>query len=310
VTTRELRFAAAVAAALLVCAATGAQQRKEYPDPNAAGRGNPLIRDGDNWFARRQEKRVGSVADRAAITAAVRSYETATEAADSIEARWKLARALLFRGAYTDLDPAARLAAFDRARRAGDDAVLLLDRRSRRAGHPEFAALSPAEVAEAMRKDLDAPPSFYWAAAAWGQWALARGKEEAVRLGAADKVRRYAEILIALDPKFEDGGGYRLLGRLHDQAPVMAQNADWVSRAEAVRNLRLAVGSDPANFANRLFLAEALARGTAAERAEAVALAERLVSESPSPARLIEDLRTQEDAARDLAAWKGSGERR
>jgi hypothetical protein len=297
---------AASVGVFLVAVGAGAQQRTEYPNPNPSSSGNPLIREGDGWFARRQDKRVGSVADRAAITAAVRAYETATEAADSIEARWKLARALVFRGGYTDLDPAACQAAFDRARRAGDDAIAVLERRARRSGRREFGALTSAEVADAVRKDLDAPPSFYWAGAAWGRWALARGKEEAVRLGAADKVRRYAEVLIALDPRFEDGGGYRLLGRLHDQASVMAQNADWVSRAEALRNLRLAIGMDAPNFANRLFLAEALARGTAAERAEAVGLLERLVSEAPSPARLVEDLRSQEDAARDLAAWKAS----
>lgn len=289
---------------MLVCAGLVGQQRTEYPDANALASRNPLIREGDGWFSRRQDKRVGSMADRAAITAAVRAYETATEAADSIEARWKLARAMVFRGAYTDLDSAARQAAFDRARRAGDDAVLVLERRARRSGHREFSAMAPAEVADAVRKDLDAAPSFYWAAVSWGHWAVSRGKEEAVRLGAADKVRRYAEVLIVLDPRFEDGGGYRILGRLHDQAPVMVENADWVSRAEALRNLRLAIGVDAANFTNRLFLAEALARGTAAERAEAVAVAQRLVSESPSPARLVEDLRTQEDAERDLAAWK------
>ncbi len=295
-------FAAAVAATL-VCAPTGAQQRTEYPDPNSRASRNPLIRDGDGWFARRQDKRVGSVADRAAITAAVRAYETATEAADSIEARWKLARALVFRGAYTDLDPAAQQAAFDRARRAGDDAVRVLERRARRSGRREFSAMRADEIAEAVRKDLDAVPSFYWAAVSWGRWALSRGKEEAVRLGAADRVRQYAEVLIVLDPRFEDGGGYRVLGRLHDEAPVMVENADWISRADALKNLRLAIAVDAANFTNRLFLAEALSRGSASERAEAVALVQRLVSESPSPARLVEDLRIQEDARRDLASW-------
>ena len=302
--TRPISWIAA--AAIFAAATAAAQQKTEYPDPNAGTVRNPLIRDGDTWFAKRQEQRIGSVADKAAINAAVRSYETASEAADSVEARWKLARALVFRGAYTELDAAGRQAAFDRARRAGDDAVAIIERRARGRGSADFASLSSAEVAAAARKDVDAPPSFYWAAVAWGQWALARGKVEAVRVGAADKIRRYAEILILLDPRFEDGAGYRLLGRLHDQAPVMAENVDWVSRAEAVRNLRLAVAMDGANFANRLFLSEALAQGSPAERAEAIAIAEQLVKEAPSPARLVEDLRTQETAARDLARWKGA----
>ena len=298
------RAFAIAAIALLAAPSLRAQQKNEYPDPNAGRARNPLIREGDSWFARRQDGRVGSLADRAPITAAVRAYETASEAADSVEARWKLARALVFRGAYTDLDPAARQAAFDRARRAGDEAVGIIERRAKARGSAEFSSLTPAAVASAARREPDSAPSLYWAAVSWGQWALARGKVEAVRLGAADRVRRCAEILIALDPGFEDGGGYRLLGRLHDQAPVMAENADWISRAEAVRNLRLAIQTDGANFTNRLFLAEALAGGAPAERGEAVTIVERLVVESPSPARLVEDLRAQEEAGRDLKAWR------
>jgi len=247
---------------------------------------------------------VGAVADKSEIAAAVRAYSTATEAADSTEARWKLMRSLVFQGRYTDLDASARLAVFEKARRVSEDAIGILEHRAKRSGHQDFELLSATETADAVRKDSDAAPIFYWAAVTWGQWALARGKEEATKLGAAEKIRDYASILIALDPTFEDGGGYRILGRLHDQASQMTIEPDWVSHEEAIRNLRLAVKTDAANFANRLFLAEALARGSAGERAEAVRIAQSLVAESPSPARLVEDLRVQEEAAKDLSAWK------
>ncbi len=247
---------------------------------------------------------MGAVADKSEIAAAVRAYGTAAEAADNTETRWKLARALVFQGLYTELDASARQSVFEKARRVSEEAIGMLERRAKRGGGRDFDLLSAAETAEAVRKDSDAAPIFYWAAVTWGQWALARGKEEATRLGAAEKIRDYASILVALDPGFEDGGGYRILGRLHDQAQQMAVEPAWASREDAVRNLRLAVKTDTANFANRLFLAEALARGAAAERAEAVQVARGLVSESPSPARLVEELRLQEEAAKDLRAWK------
>jgi hypothetical protein len=295
-----IRRRLAAAAVLLAAGLSLAQQKSSYPDPNEGISGNPLVREGDSWFNRRQERRVGLVANREPISAAVRAYETASEAADNLEARWKLARALNFRALFTDLDAAARLAALERARRAGEDAIAILQRRARARGSPEFETLAPGDVAAACRKEPDAPPTFYWAAASWGRWGIAKGKVEAVRVGAAEKVKRYAEILIALDPAFEDGGGYRILGRVHDQAPMMVESADWVSRAEALSNLRLAVQTSPADFANRLYLAEALARGTPAERTEGVSMLEQLVRESPSPVRLVEELRVQDDARRDL----------
>jgi len=234
----------------------------------------------------------------------VRAYDTASEAADSVEARWKLIRSLVFQGLYTDIDAQGRLAVLEKARRVSENAVGLLEGRVKRAEGKEFAGLTPAEIAETLRKDTDAPPTFYWGAVALGQWALARGKEEAIKLGAADKIRNNATILVALDPRFEEGGGYRVLGRLHDQAPRMVAQTDWISRDEALRNLRLAIQTDAGNFANRLFLAEALASGSPAERAEAVRIVKELAADAPSPSRLIEELRLQEQAAKDLSSWK------
>ncbi len=300
-----MRIRAAGLAALLVLAGgLQAQQRLEPPSPLEPKSGNPFLRDGDSHYARRQDKRVGATADRTEIAAAVRAYDTAAQAADNLEARWKLARALVFQGLYTEMEPSARQAVFEKARRVSEDGISILERRARRAGANEFTALSPEEIAAAVHKDHDASPTFYWAAVSWGQWAVARGKEEATRLGAAQRVRTYAMVLIALDPGFEDGGGYRVLGRLHDRAPRMQSETEWVSHAEALRNLRLAARTDSANFANRLYLAEALASGSAADRAEAVRIAEGLLSDAPSPTRIVEELRLQREAAEDLRLWK------
>jgi hypothetical protein len=296
--------AAGLAVLFALAGGLRAQQRLEPPSPLQPKSGNPFLRDGDSHYARRQEKRVGAVADRSEIAAAVRAYDTAAQAADNLEARWKLARALVFQGLYTEMEPSARQAVFEKARRVSEDGISILERRARRTGVNEFTALSPAEIAGAVHKDHDASPTFYWAAVSWGQWAVARGKEEATRLGAAQRIRTYAAVLIELDPDFEDGGGYRILGRLHDRAPRMQSETEWVSREEALRNLRLAAKTDSANFANRLYLAEALAPGSATERAEAVRIAESLVSDAPSPTRIVEDLRLQKEAAEDLRLWK------
>lgn len=266
---------------------------------------NPLIGEGDAHFSRRQEGSVGSRASSEEISKAVAAYEKAGEARGSAEARWKLARALYFETTYTGLDATARRARLEKARSVSEEAMAILTERAEGLGTKRFRDLAPREKAAAIHRDPDAAPSLFWASVSWGEWALAAGKWKAARTGAAKTIRDYAATLVALDPEFEEGGGYRILGRLHDEAPRIPLVTGWVSRKEALRNLRLAVGVTPRNFVNRLFLAEALAKGDPAERAEAVRIARGLIVEAPSPLHLVEELKIQDDARRDLKRWSG-----
>jgi len=297
---------------LLASASLAAQEQGEpatnpnpFPKDTFSSR-NPYVVRGDSAYTRRQEGRNGAVADSRRISEAIAAYQTAAEAPDNLEARWKLARALYFKGEYTGLDPDQKKAVFSQARRFSEDAITILGRRVERKSGREILKLSPADRAEALPNDPDAAPTFFWAAVSWGQWALAVGKTQAATAGAADRIRDYAETVIEIDPQYEEGGGYRILGRLHDQAPHIPVLTPWVSREEAVRNLRLAVSIDSRNFVNRHFLAEALSHGNAEEKAEALRLEEALVADSPSPQHLIEELAIQEKARKNLEEWRRS----
>ncbi len=276
----------------------------QAPEPGrraaAASLSRPLVAEGDAHYERRQEGHLGSTADPAAILAAISSYEAASRTAEDAEARWKLARALYFRGTYTGLPPGARRAIYDQARRVSEEAIAIL---SRRDGFGRPGPL-PASVVAAMRADHDVAAAFFWNSVAWGQWALAVGKLQAARLGAATKIRDAAQLLIAIDPEFEEGGGYRILGRLHDQAPRIPMLTWWVSRKDALANLRRAVAVGPGNPINLHFLAEALWRGAAAEKAEAIQLEEQVVAAPDSPTHLVEELNVQDEARRNLARWR------
>ncbi|HEX7252756.1 MAG TPA: hypothetical protein VF376_07750 [Thermoanaerobaculia bacterium] len=280
---------AVVCAALLATAWAGGQQRDRPPDPMRPFAGNPLIAEGDYHYARRQDGRVGARASEREIALAISAYDSASRAPDTAEARWKLARALYFKAAYTGVDADAQKALYEKARRAGDEAIEIVQRRSKGS---DFSG------------DSDAAASYFWSAVAWGQWALLAGKLESAKTGVADKIRAYSTSVIGIDPTFEEGGGYRILGRLHDQAPWIPFLTGWVSRDEAIKYLRLAVATNGDNFVNRLFLAEALVSGSSAEAKEAVGILERLLADGPSPTHLVEDLNIQEDARKDLAQWK------
>jgi hypothetical protein len=252
----------------------------------AAPPANPVLAAADAAWARRAEDRSGAQASSRRISEAVARYEEASKDPDAVEPRWKLARALFFEAKFTGLDREAQRALLEKARRAGEEAVAILGRRA-----------APA--------DADAAPAYFWTAVAWGEWGQIVSRARAAKAGAASKIRDYSTKVIALDPKFEEGGGYRILGRLHDRAPRIPLVTGWVSRKEALRNLRSAVRVAPRNFVNRHFLAEALAGGTAAEKAEAIRIEQELVAEPPTAERLVEDLAIQEDAKRDLRAWTG-----
>src|SRR6516225_4028778 len=240
---------------------------------------NPIVAEGDKWFLRRQEGRVGLKASVGPINQAIALYDKATADPHFVEARWKLMRALYFKGAYTGLDDDSRKAVFEKARKVGDDAIGILESSLEERGIKGLIEFGPEVLAGNLKDRSDAAPTYYWAAATTGQWALSVGAIEAARKGAADKIRDCGLTVIGIDPQFEEGGGHRIVGRLNDQAPWIPFVTGWVSREDALKYLRLANQVSKRNFANRLFLAEALHKGDAKEQAEAVTILEALVAD-------------------------------
>ena len=261
---------------------------------------DPVIAAADRAWQLRDEGHVGGRASRERIAEAVAGYEKAAESQENAEARWKLARALFFEAKLTGLDTDAQLALYERARKAGDEAIAIL---RRRAGNLPANA-PPARVAAALGRDRDAAPTYFWTSVAWGEWGQLAGRLRGAKAGAATRIRDTAATVIAIDPAFEEAGGYRVLGRLHQRAPRIPYLTGWISRAEGLRNLRLAVRTAPKNFVNRHFLAEALATGDSAARAEAIQIETDLVADTPSRSHLVEDLAIQDEAKKNLAAWK------
>jgi hypothetical protein len=264
---------------------------------------NPVVAAGDAAWARRDEGHSGARANPQRISGAVSSYEKAAAAPDAAEPRWKLARALFFQAKYTSLNRDAQRALLEEGRDAGEEAIAIVRRRAQASGQALTADSKPQQVAAALSGDPDAAPTFFWTAAAWGEWGLVVPRLKAAKAGCATKIRDYAMTVIALDPAFEEGGGYRILGRLHHRAPRIPGLTGWISRAEGIRNLRLAVKTAPGNFVNRHFLAEALADGDSTAQSEAIRIERDLVADTPSPKHLVEDLAIQEEGKKDLAAW-------
>jgi hypothetical protein len=238
------------------------------------------IEKGDAAYALRDEGARGGTADPRRTEEALSHYRAARRLApDLLLARVRLMRAAFFRAAFCGAARAERLSYLEEARGQGEDAV----RRMEVPGEKDDARLARFR---ALPLAVDV---HFWTAVSWGEWALTRGKLAAAREGAASRIRDLATVVRALDPAYEQGGGDRVLGRLHAESPRIPFLTGWVSRTAALDHLRRALALGPANSVNRLFLAEALLDHAPHARAEARALLEACAAAPPRLEYRVED---------------------
>ena len=259
---------------------------------------------GDAAYARRAEGHQGAKAQPGPVNEAIADFERAVkEQPDRLEGSWKLLRALHFKGDFVARTNDEKQKVFARGKEVAEAAI---DRLARRAGgRAKLDAMTPAQAAKALAGAPEAAPLFLWSAVDWGLWGDAFGRLAAARQGVGDKVRTYSEILNALDERYEDAAGHRVLGRLHTLAPKVPFVTGWVDREKAVSELRRAVALGPANWDNDLFLAEALFEHFPAKAAEARELCRKLLGRQPEPGLLVEQESTLAKAKELLAKHPG-----
>ena len=146
---------------------------------------------------------------------------------------------------------------------------------------------------------------YLWGAVDWGLWGDAFGRLAAARQGVGDRLRRYGEVVLAIDERYENAGGHRLLGRLHDLAPKVPFVTGWVDRDKAISELERAVALGPADPTNELYLAEAILDHRPVARPRAIALLKGLAARQPSPERVVEESKVLEEARALLARQGG-----
>jgi hypothetical protein len=218
---------------------------------------------------------------------------------DDAALRFRLIEALYFAGHFAARDRADQRARADRALELAEETY---DRVLRTAAPAaplrDLAATTQAE----LERDLpDAAPAHFWCAISWGVWAMAHGNLGAARRDAAGHIRRHAEVLIALDPRYADAGGLRLLGRLHTATPKVPFVTGWIDRRRGTELLQRAHEISTRDPRNALFLAEALLEHAPDRRMEAIALLREVAARSPAPESLIEETETIDAARRRLA---------
>jgi hypothetical protein len=250
---------------------------------------------GDRHYASRGEGADGHAALPFHIDGAIAEYRRAL-AFDprSLDARMRLMRAAFFRGGFCGpMEPAAKKALFDEAKRLAEETVADLDRTSPR----EKGRVRPDGDGD-RRATAEA---YVWAAVSWGQWTVFH-RLSAVWQGAPGRIRDLAEAVVAIDPATEQAAAYILLGRLHTEAPKIPFVSGWVSRAKGLAALRAGHAIAPANQALSYFLGNAILEHEPARAAEGRAVLERCAAQPPRPDFVAEDLHYARMARERLAA--------
>jgi len=263
---------------------------------------------GDAAYARRAEQLRDGRARPDAIAAAIDAYEQALAGDPSrLDVRWRLLRALYFRGDFAEVTPEERRATFDRGRLLAEDTIDELAKR--------FGGAAPHELEAGDREPRidraglgvsDVARTYFWAAVHWGAWSRDVGLLTAVREGAANRVRDYAELCAALEPGYERAGAHRLLSRLHAKLPRVPFVSGWVDRARAIPEAERAFDLAPADPGNQLLLAMTLLDLAPDRREEALALLARAAGTPLRPELRAEDLAVRREAGKRLATELGA----
>jgi tetratricopeptide (TPR) repeat protein len=189
-------------------------------------------------------------------------YDKALKAdSQSEEAAWRRSQALYWVG--THLPESQQLAVLEQAVEAAKNAVVI----------------NPASLA-----------GHYWLGVCYGVYGKAKGVMKSLAL--VDPIKEEMAAVIKANPAYEDGGAYRVLGRLYFKLPGLAGG----SNAKAVENLKRAVELGPRRWLNHLYLAEVYLATD--KKAEAQALLQQIVAGPAEPGLEPE-----------YADWKAEAER-
>jgi tetratricopeptide (TPR) repeat protein len=262
------------------------------------------IQEGDQHWDLRAEGSQGSRADPKEIDQAISAYWQALLIdPESLAARWRLMRVLYFKAEYTPNSNDEKKKLFEEGKGIGEEALQRIRQNAARRIGKSVGKASPVELATLLKGSENVVECFFWSSANWGGWSLAFGKLQAAREGAATKIRDLAAAVILMDPNYAEGGGYRVLGRLHHQTPAIPFITGWASTKEAVVLLRHAAEIGPRHPLNRLYLAEALWDLNRDNHEEALKIIQALENDQPRAQFLVEDKAVQERAQSLWMSW-------
>lgn len=127
-----------------------------------------------------------------------------------------------------------------------------------------------------------------WYIANFSKYGESLGVINSIKNGLADKVKFYTEKLIVLNPKFNDGVGYKILGVINYKVPLIPLVLTWPSKIKAEDYLKKALGVNPKSISNLYYYAEFLNEVKRNEEAKIILI--MVIDTPPRKTDLIEDM--------------------
>ena len=218
------------------------------------------------------------LADSTNINQAISLYKQAlskASGADKEEAVWKLIRAYYFKGKYCTSDKELKKKIYDLGKDLGE---------------------------KYLKEFPNSPGINLFTAIVWGVWGEEYGILAAARKGVAGKIKTLCEKTIQADPKFDEAGGYRVLGRVYFKAPKIWPILRWPSKKKAVEILEKGYKLAPNNLTTKQFLAEALyAQG---EKDRAIKLMNEILNATGVHEGVAEDAVLKFEVRNTLKEWQ------
>lgn len=239
-----------------------------------------LLQQADEFYGKRGDvfDNIKLLADVANIDQAIALYKQVIESAtgaEKEEATWKLMRAYYFKGKYTTSDSETKKKIYDLGKELG------------KVGLEEFP--------ESVGINL-------FSAIVWGVWGEEYGILKAAKEGVAGKIKELCEKAIAIDPNFDEAGGYRVLGRVYFKAPKIPLILGWPSKKKAVEILEQGFKIAPENLNTKQFLAEALY--SQGQKDKAIQLIKEILAVQETVEGIAEDAVIKQEAKTLLAEWE------
>ena len=134
----------------------------------------------------------------------------------------------------------------------------------------------------------------YWYLVNLGSWAKVYGVFKAAREGVADIMREESKKIISLDPLYENGGGYFMLGAVHYKSPYIPFILSWPNIDIAIEKLSLSVETGYATFNQQNYLAQAYYKS--GNKTKAKEILKNVINSVPRQSNIVEDLNDIDEA--------------
>jgi len=227
-------------------------------------------------YNQRLEGSVKSSARPEPITNAISHFQYALKnAATETDAALYLLKSYYFRGKYVHKDKEKQKFDFSKGKELGEKYI---------------------------KKYPDSAPFQFWYLVNLGSWSEVYGIITAAREGVADLMKKHSKIIISLDPEYENGGGYFMLGAVHFKSPYIPFFLSWPDNNDAIKYLTKALNIGEAIPNQKVYLAQALYKD--GQKKRAIEILKDVASMTPSTSEIVRDWEQIELAEQLLSEYR------